>query len=326
MFKSLCVLSSLNFLPENSKPIMTKLNKRKIGWIMRELRKGELSIRRIAKLQKITPRRVRQLREYFQKTGRIFVLKTERKKRLKPLTPEEIQQVLYLRKTYKMGSTVLERILKKQKTPLPHNRIQSILNRHGLAKPLNKKVKRKAWVRFERQHTNAMWHTDWTMLDGKWFIAYEDDASRFITGYGEFDSPTVENSLKVLRGAIAAFGKPKSILTGRDTQFYSNPAEGIEKGPNDFQRFLKANGIKHILARVNHPQTNGKLERLFGTLKAKRGEFESIDELVYWYNHIKPHMSLNLDELETPAQAFRRKMHHAVKKARKKTIIVEVSE
>jgi len=49
---------------------MTKLNKRKIGWIMRELRKGELSIRRIAKLQKITPGRVRQLREHFQNSPR----------------------------------------------------------------------------------------------------------------------------------------------------------------------------------------------------------------------------------------------------------------
>jgi len=42
---------------------MTKLNRRKIGWIMNELGKGELSVRQIAKLQKISPRRVRQLRE-----------------------------------------------------------------------------------------------------------------------------------------------------------------------------------------------------------------------------------------------------------------------
>jgi putative transposase len=292
---------------------------------MKELGKGELSVGQIARLQKITSRRVRQLREHFRKTGETFSPKPERKKRLKPLMPEEVQLVLNLRQKYKSGAKLIEQVLKKQKTPLPHNRIQAILNRHGFATPLGKKVKRKDWVRFERQHTNTMWHVDWTQLDdGSWLIAYEDDASRFITGYGKFGSANVENSLKVLRGAMAAFGRPKSMLTGRDVQFFTSPAEGKEKEPNDFQKFLEANSIQHIVGRVNHPQTNGKMERWFGTVKAKLHEFESLDELVHWYNHIRPHMSLNFEELETPAQAFMRKMHYKVKKTKKKAIIVEV--
>jgi len=36
--------------------------------------------------------------------------------------------------------------------------------------------------------------------------------------------------------------------------------------------------------------------------------FETLDEFVEWYNHKRPHMSLNLDELETPYQAFLRKL------------------
>jgi len=32
-----------------------------------------------------------------------------------------------------------------------------------------------------------------------------------------------------------------------------------------------------------------------------------LQEFVYWYNHVKPHLSLNLEELETPVKAFRRK-------------------
>jgi transposase InsO family protein len=59
-------------------------------------------------------------------------------------------------------------------------------------------------------------------------------------------------------------------------------------------------GIKHILARVNHPQTNGKLERFHGEIQRKQKWFESIDELIHWWNHIKPHMSLDWDNLETP--------------------------
>ena len=36
--------------------------------------------------------------------------------------------------------------------------------------------------------------------------------------------------------------------------------------------------------------------------------FETLDEFVEWYNHKRPHMSLNLNELETPYQAFLRKL------------------
>lgn len=68
------------------------------------------------------------------------------------------------------------------------------------------------------------------------------------------------------------------------------------------------NGIRQILSRVNHPQTNGKVERFFGTVKAKMGEFETIGDLMEWYNMKRPHMSLNLDVIETPYQAFVRKM------------------
>ena len=40
-------------------------------------------------------------------------------------------------------------------------------------------------VRYERTYSNSMWHTDYKLLDdGRWFIAYQDDASRFLTGFG----------------------------------------------------------------------------------------------------------------------------------------------
>lgn len=33
----------------------------------------------------------------------------------------------------------------------------------------------------------------------------------------------------------------------------------------------------------------------FGLMEQKIGLFESLDEFVYWYNYLKPHMSLNFD-------------------------------
>jgi len=31
-------------------------------------------------------------------------------------------------------------------------------------------------------------------------------------------------------------------------------------------------------------------------------------DFIYWYNDVRPHRALNFDELETPSQAFMRKM------------------
>ena len=54
-------------------------------------------------------------------------------------------------------------------------------------------------------------------------------------------------------------------------------------------------------------ETNGKLERIYGVYEQKRHQFKSIDEYVRWHNEVKPHMSLNIEALETPIQAFHRK-------------------
>ncbi len=79
---------------------------------------------------------------------------------------------------------------------------------------------------------------------------------------------------------------------------------------------------------MNHPQTNGKLERLHGELQRKLHEFvdvagalgtanltsvqpiesDVIARFVRWYNYERPHDSLDTSKLETPAQAFARKM------------------
>ncbi len=144
------------------------------------------------------------------------------------------------------------------------------------------------------------------MLGEKWIIAFMDDASRFITCYGVFDSATTENTIKVLKEGFAEYGIPDEILTDHGTQFVASKTR--EKAKHRFKEFLKENEVRHILARINHPQTNGKIERFFGLMEQKVHLFDSVDEFVYWYNYVKPHMSLNFDELETPYQAFLRKL------------------
>ena len=194
-------------------------------------------------------------------------------------------------------------------THIPHNRIHTVLKSMGLARDEPRKQVRKKWIRYERKYSNSLWHTDWTLIEGKgWLIAYLDDASRFIVGYGVFPEATSERAVEVLREAVGRHGKPASILTERGIQFYAVEADDRLRGLTAFEKYLIENEIRQVLGRVSHPQTNGKVERFFKTVKDKLDRFKSIDELIVWYNVTRPHMSLNLEIIETPYRAYARKM------------------
>ena len=155
----------------------------------------------------------------------------------------------------------------------------------------------------------SLWHMDWKQLwDGRSSIAAMDDASRLIMNHGVFQDPTAENTIQVLKQAITKHGRPHEILTDRGSQFYANEGERREKGISQFEAYLAEQGIKHLLCRVSHPQTNGKLERIYGVYEQKQHQFKSVDEYVHWHNEIKPHLSLHIETLETPIQAFHRKL------------------
>lgn len=125
---------------------------------------------------------------------------------------------------------------------------------------------------------------------------------------GMLTNSTIAKHMGVSELWVKKHGKPASILTDRGSQFYANESEYKEKGITEFEDYLIRNDIRHILARVSHPQTNGKLERFYGEVERKLHLFKSVDELTNWWNNIKPHMSLNFDELETPSQAYIRKV------------------
>ena len=79
----------------------------------------------------------------------------------------------------------------------------------------------------------AVAHTDWKQIrggmhDGRWFLCYEDNALRFVTGYGIFDDATTQNALKALDEAVESHGRPTSVMTDHGSQFYANKKE--EKG------------------------------------------------------------------------------------------------
>ncbi len=289
-----------------------KLTDRKIRWMIREKIKGILSTRDIARLQSVTESRVRQLWSEYGKSGIIPSLnKPGRPRRI--VSNEEVSAVIAMHKMYPCNALLLEDMLERDGIKIPHNIIHTILKERKLASNDTNKQRRRKWVKYERSHSMSLWHTDWYQIKderwhGKWLIAYLDDASRFIVGYGLFDDATTDNALSILEHCIEQYGKPLEMLTDHGSQFFANYGDKKSEGMSRFQDYLMNSKINHILGRVNHPQTNGKIERFYETFQSKIKYFGSIDGFIIWYNTKRPHMSLNYDELETPIQAFYRKV------------------
>jgi putative transposase len=285
---------------------MRTLNLRKVRWIVREMEKRELSAYQIAKQQGITPRHVRRIYKRYRglerhKLNEVVSLKRCGRKP-KQSTDYEINAVLDVNKELGFGATNIEKVLSQRGIHIPHNRIHRILLENNLANIEPKKSRRRKWIRWERKHSNSLWHTDWSDYKGTNLILYEDDASRLIVGFGIFRNATTDNAIDVLNSALSTWGTPKQLMSDHGAQFCAD-----EKDVYRFTEYLKSNGIQHILARVKHPQSNGKIERLFYTIKHLLDEGESLEAAVKFYNEERPHMSLENGHLRTPLTAFNEK-------------------
>ena len=160
---------------------------------------------------------------------------------------------------------------------IPHRTIHAVLEADGEVEKVGKYFKRKEWVRWECSHSNMMWHTDFMQLPGgRWLIAYEDDASRRIMAHGAFmEEATAANAIAVLHGGMDSHGRPASLMTDHGSQFFANEAEGRRRGEASFESELERLNIWHVLARVAHPQTNGKIERFHRVVRRHLDEFEA---------------------------------------------------
>lgn len=119
---------------------------------------------------------------------------------------------------------------------------------------------------FERAKPNQLWQTDLFTFVLKrqnrrvYLVAFMDDHSRFIVGYGLHASQSTALVLEVLRAGLTSYGAPQEILTDNGTQYVT------WRGKSQFSRELEKRGIKQVVAKPRRPQTLGKIERFWGTL------------------------------------------------------------
>src|SRR5271157_4378405 len=298
------VLSRNKFLSSNNKGLleeglpMKTLNSRKLHWIIRRMREGEMSVYKIAKQQEVSEQWCRALHRRFNDTP-LYQIKLGRPGRKPNTVPDEdIQAVIRAKERYGFGAVNTELVLKSNGINISHNRIHAIFKEFGLAKEEPKKQNKRKYVRYERYHSNSLWHTDYHAIMEQNIVAFEDDASRFISGYGLFNNQTAENAASVFEKAAIIYGAPRQVVSDHGTHFISLERDSCENPEeNAFQQKLRQYKVQHILARIKHPQTNGKLERWFGTLEQLTTHFDgNIERAIRFYNFERPHMSLTTPE------------------------------
>lgn len=282
---------------------MYKLSFSKRVWIVKRFNLG-VSVSKIALSQNINRRCVYQIVDKFRDLGwdGLRDFKTGRPEIV--LNQNAEIMILDLRKRFGYGPERIEHLLKIKGFSISHRQIYKLLLRNSLVEPNIKKQKSRKWVRYELPNPNDLWHTDWSYdpFTGQQLSVYIDDKTRLVTSYGIFKRASTENTIALLKSAMAEFGKPKAIMTDHGSQYYANYPEAKQEH-TQFRIALDVLGIKHYLARVNRPQTNGKVERFFLTYKTEyaTGSFKNITEFIKHYNEARPHLSLGY---KTPKQIW----------------------
>jgi len=211
-----------------------------------------------------------------------------------------------IRESSDYGSEKIHFVLKKSGFGVSQHIIQRILNEHGLTNPCLKLRGRRKYVRYQWPISNYMWHCDWSQYEDKWYISFIDDRSRKIMASGEFSNATEENTLFLFYQAILTNEVcPVIVLSDKGTQFYNSKKN--KKGvltSSLFEQKLNELGIEFWTSRRNHPQTNGKMEKWFDTMKKRRKKHpeETLQEFVKWYNEERIHHAL---EYKTPEEVYR---------------------
>ncbi len=214
-------------------------------------------------------------------------------------------KVVTLRKETDYGSEKLHFVLKKQGFSVSQRQIQKIIDTAGLTEPCVKRRGQRSYVRYEWPLSNYMWHCDWTDYQGRQICAFIDDKSRKIMASGEFNNATTKHTLFVFYQAVLTHSvSPVIVLSDKGSQFYANKRDKTgQRAISEFEQELGTLNIKLWTSRRNHPQTNGKMEKWFDTLKKrmKKHPEKTLQDIVKWYNEERIHHALSY---KTPNEVY----------------------
>jgi transposase InsO family protein len=280
----------------------------------------------VEKLAKYYGKSVRTIYRWLKKAKR-GKKGTNDKKSRKRGRSREYPLIIYNR-VYKLKKEVPERsapmihrIIKEefpQKCP-SISTIRKYIKHQGLSSV--SRERKRGYIKLERKHPNELWQIDIAgvqsigHLKKLYLIGILDDCSRFIVGVQYFKTQKKENVLKVIRDAVIEYGRPKQIISDHGAQFRNLRGELSTK----YSQLLYYLDVEPIFAKPHHPETKGKIERWFGTVrqmflvearhkvktepKWTLTEFNQMFSMwVDWYNTEKRHNGL--PEKRPPAEIY----------------------
>jgi putative transposase len=283
---------------------------------------NDLNTQYVANQFGISRRRVQQLAKEYRRTKQIPKLRKRGRPPRADYPVDLEERVIRAKKKLRICAVGIGHYLRKRYgIHVGNDLIHGILAEKGLTQENpNMRKDTKAWIRYERAQSLSAVHMDWHQVnDDEWVCFVEDDSSRKILSGGEFDRRSADASVELLQkvldesppcpplggidGGYEVYGhirRVQQVITDHGSEFYANKRDKDGNADHRFEIFCKENGIQQILCRYNHPQSNGKIEKWFDTYQKHRSDFETLEDFLLWYNKVRPHMSLDYKNLETP--------------------------
>ena len=222
-------------------------------------------------------------------------------------TPPDIESLIVTERINNPGwgaKTIRKVLANEGHTGLPCDKtVNNILNRYGLISE-EESLKHQPFTRFEKDHCNEMWQTDFKgefrTADNQYCYPLDilDDHSRYLIKISAY--PYTKNVvISTFKAAFEEYGMPDAILSDNGAQF-----AGFKHGYTQFEKWLMDHDVLPIHGRIKHPQTQGKIERFHRTMKSEllnHHTFANCEEanaaLNEWrikYNEVRPHQALGM--------------------------------
>lgn len=192
-------------------------------------------------------------------------------------------------------------------TGLPSWRtIHKYLADHGRTRPTPSKRPRSSYRRFRAKRPNGMWQIDglkWRLADGARvaILRAQDDHSRMLLASVVDDEEDGISAWACLVKAMDRHGKPAVVLSDNGSAFSARRRKG--GAYSDFEARLAFIGVATTTSSPRHPQTCGKKEREWSSLRQwlrARPPAQTKDELAIMveayeaiFNTQRPHQSLD---------------------------------
>lgn len=213
------------------------------------------------------------------------------------------------------GEKLRQYLMNQGHTNLPSEKtVDRILKRYGLI-TAEESEKHQPWIRFEHEYPNDLWQIDFKgfflTLDGVrcYPLTVLDDHSRFSLAINACKDQQAITVKEALIKIFQEYGLPRRMTMDNGSPWGYSGAQLH----TTFSAWLIRLGITVNHSRPNHPQTQGKLERMHRTLKLELlsrycfGDLKEAQRGFDWwreiYNQERPHGALNL---EVPAVRYQR--------------------